>query len=429
MVDRDPPRAHAKDQPTSAPGRLAPRTVHVLIVCIALVAPAAGVLLTFLEVFRDGLGGVEGLAGSSAVSVSATGDQVYATGRLDDALVVFDRDATADALAFREAFVDGVDGVGGLAGAAGVASSRELRNIYVASAHSLAVFRRDATADAIAFSLHLQDGVGGVFGLNGASSVAVSPDDVHVLVTADLDDALTLFRRDGSSDALAFVDVAVDGSGGVFGLGGAADAAFSADGRNVYVAASGDSALAVFRRDASVDDLAFLQAHVDAADGVYGLGGAGGVAASPDGKHVYVTGRSDDSLAVFEVVSAQGELGFVVAYGDGQPGIDALDGASAVVVSPDGRYVIVAAADEDAVSIFRRYPEDGTLTQAAVLRDGENGVDGLDGAIALAVSPSALHVYVAAEGENAISSFRNALILKLETFEDGSLDAWNRAIP
>ena len=47
---------------------------------------------------------------------------------------------------------------------------------------------------------------------------------------------------------------------------------------------------------------------------------------------------------------------------DGVGGLDGLDGASQVAVSPDGAHVYVAAFNDDAVTVFRRDASTGRLS-------------------------------------------------------------------
>lgn len=51
-------------------------------------------------------------------------------------------------------------------------------------------------------------------GLKGASAVALSPDQQFLYVASSTDSAVTVFRRDGASGRLSFVEVVRDGEGG-----------------------------------------------------------------------------------------------------------------------------------------------------------------------------------------------------------------------
>ena len=111
--------------------RLAPsrrlRIAALMAAVVALIAllqvaviGAGGPVLTFVEVQRDGVGGVGGLGRAISVTVSPDGRHVYAAGQFDDAVVVFSRNSTTGALTFVEVQKDGVGGVDGLDGASSV---------------------------------------------------------------------------------------------------------------------------------------------------------------------------------------------------------------------------------------------------------------------------------------------------------------------
>src|SRR2546425_53418 len=93
--------------------------------------------------------------------------------------------------------------------------------------------------------------------------------------------------------------------------------------------------------------LRFVQAERNGTGTIAGLNGAAGVAVSPDGRHVYATGELDDALAVFERDSASGALTFAEMYKDTVDGVDGLNGAHAVALSPDGANVYVASKTGD----------------------------------------------------------------------------------
>src|SRR2546427_9658116 len=79
----------------------------------AAAGPSASSYLRFLEVQRNGSGGVTGLNGATGVAVSPDGKHVYAAGELDDALAVFTRDSASGALTFVEEQNDAVAGYAG----------------------------------------------------------------------------------------------------------------------------------------------------------------------------------------------------------------------------------------------------------------------------------------------------------------------------
>jgi hypothetical protein len=89
--------------------------------------------LTFVATYKDGAGGVEGLAAATAVAVTSDGAYVVATGYVDDALAVFSRNAATGALTFVEAKKRGRSGAAGLDGASGVIVSPDSRHVYATS--------------------------------------------------------------------------------------------------------------------------------------------------------------------------------------------------------------------------------------------------------------------------------------------------------
>ena len=85
--------------------------------------------------------------------------------------------------------------------------------------------------------------------------------------------------------------------------------------------------------------LDFVEAEFDGVGGVDGLDGAKSVAVSPDGKHVYVIGNGFYSIAVFARNATTGALTFIEAVFDDVGGVNGLLGAKFVAVSPDGGHV------------------------------------------------------------------------------------------
>jgi 6-phosphogluconolactonase (cycloisomerase 2 family) len=382
--------------------------------------------LTFVEVHKEGIGGVVGLDGAVAVEVSPDNRHVYVAGSMEDSVVAFNRDTTSGALTFQAVYTDGTGGVEGISGASAIAFSPDGGHLYVTGYYgdSLAVFARDSVTGALTFSEAHYDGVGGVDGLGGAYGVTMGPGGAHLYVAGEFDDAVAIFSRDGATGRLTFGEAVFDGVGGVDGLAGAIDMAVSPDGGHLYVAGWFDDGLAVFARDNGTGALAFVQVQLDDTAGVDGLLGARSVVVSPDGAHVYAAGEYDNAVAMFSRDGASGILTFIGAQQNRNDGADGLYGVVDVTVSPDGSHLYAAGYDDDSVAVFSRDGITGRLTFIEVHKDGVGGVDGLRRAHAVAVSPDGTHLYAAGYGEGAVAVFgRSAATGRLtfvQAYKDGT---------
>jgi 6-phosphogluconolactonase (cycloisomerase 2 family) len=224
-------------------------------------------------------------------------------------------------------------------------------------------------------------------------------------------------------DALEFEDLDVRGCTRTRGTIEASSLVLSPDGRDVYVAAPGSGAVASFRRDQ--DTGALTQTGCASYDGTSGydgtegscvdgdaLTGANSVAVTPDGAYVYAASYVSGGIAIFKRDPATGQLrqsGCVRTISTCMR-VNALGGAIALAVSPDGRHLYVVAEGADAVSVFERNKTNGSVRQLQCISDDgtdrlcENG-NGLRGADAVIASADGRHVYVAAGDANAVLTF------------------------
>jgi len=217
--------------------------------------------LTFVEVLKDGVedsagNTVDGLKFAISVVVSPDNQHVYVTGRDDDAVAVFARNPNDGKLTFVEVLKDSVNGVDGLYKAFSVVVSPDNQHVYVASlGGTVAVFTRNPTDGKLTFVEVLKDGAkdsagNTVDGLKFADSVVVSPDGMHVYAAGYFDNAVAVFTRNPTDGKLTFVEIKKDGDTQgpltIDGLDGAESVKVSPDNQNVYVTGSNDNAIAVF---------------------------------------------------------------------------------------------------------------------------------------------------------------------------------------
>ena len=190
--------------------------------------------LTHVETHIDGIGGVDGISFPTAVVVSSDGGDVYAAGRLDEAIAVFRRNPTTGALTYTGMVKNGVGGVTGLAGISGLASSSGGDHLYAGGA-GLVVFARDAGTGALTLVESKPDGVG---------SVAVSSDGSHVYGVYG--QRMDVYERNATTGALTFGQRLLNMQRGVVGLDSPTSVAVSSDSRDVYV--NGFESVPRFRR-------------------------------------------------------------------------------------------------------------------------------------------------------------------------------------
>jgi 6-phosphogluconolactonase (cycloisomerase 2 family) len=382
------------------------RTSLRLAVAIAILAPLASradASVTFVQAYLEGQGGVDGLTLAQDIVVSANGKHVYAVSEGDDALVRFDRDLPTGALTYVETIVDGDEDVEGLGSARALTISPDGKHVYVVSgenAGAVAVFSRSSTTGALTFVEAEKNGQSGVSGLVVGQDVVVSPDGEHVYALGFDPGAVLTFARDEATGALTFVEKDEEGANGLDGIGFATECVMSPDGKHLYVTGEGDDSVAVFARNADTGALTFVEAQRDGAGGVDGLDGASAIGISDDGAHVYAGGAADDGLAVFARDDDTGTLTFLEAFREGIGGVDGVNGPADVAVTPDGTLVLVAAAAESEIGVFARNPGTGRLTFVEAA-----GGSGLGDVNSLAFSTNGKHLYTTARASNAVALF------------------------
>jgi cysteine-rich repeat protein len=266
--------------------------------------------LSPIQVEVDALGGD---SDPTTMALSPDGKHLYVATHLTTQVLVFARQQNG-----MVALVESIQGNGFLPG---ITVSPEGNHVYVGTLDP-GVYSRDPVTGRLTPAQDIS--------FCGAS-VVMSPDGANLYAACG---GIEVFSRNVVTGEITLLEFHVDGSGGVEGLDGANSVALSADGRHLYVTGETDDAVVAFERD-STGALTFVEAERDGIDGVDGLDGARFVTVSPNGALVYVAGYSDNAVAVFARDPSTGQLAFVQ--------VEQVPVADSVIASPDGLDVYVGS--------------------------------------------------------------------------------------
>lgn len=344
------------------------------------------------------------------------------------------------------------NGTLGSSGSFFMASTPDGNHLYVTdyTGDALGFFQRQTDGSLTHVATYTND-VGGVINLDGPMGVTLSPDGKNVYVASTFSDSVTYFTRDLASGLLTYQGAVKEGDGyscfptcggSVNGLDGAYAVAVSADGNHVYISSSTDDAIVVLNRDTNNGALRglfgvyFVQSYIDATE----LNGARGLALSPDGLHLYAVSYSNNGLVAFSRNGTDGRLTFVEARHDGDlyainppRFINGLANPSTIAISPDGSYIYVNGAGDDAVAMFKRNAVTGQTLYEGAIFNNQNGITGMDAPYGVSLSPDGKYLFVTGYvGDSLNVLFRqssNGALSHVQTATQTGLDGAISALP
>ncbi|MGJ8662319.1 MAG: beta-propeller fold lactonase family protein, partial [Marinicella sp.] len=237
----------------------------------------------------------------------------------------------------------------------------------------------------------------GVNGLAGAQAIAISPDSRQLYVVSNIDDAITTWTIDANTGLVTYAGALIDGISGVNGLGGAVDVLVASDGLHIYVAGKADNAIAIFNRDIGSGLLnynSFLT-------GVEGLSGINALVQA--GEYIVVASETNQSVATFTRSIQNGLLVSADVLQDFEIPGSVLNQPKDVVFA--NNQILVASFGSDAISIFDLDPNDGLMNFSSVITQGDTGVTHLEGPESISVSSTGELMYVGSSVSEAIMLF------------------------
>ena len=177
--------------------------------------------------------------------------------------------------------------------------------------------------------------------------VKFSPDGTYVFATDFSSDRLLRFDVNNSANSIIPTPSTIQLPDGT----GCRHLIFSKDGRNVYLIGELSGNVAVF----NIEDDEWEISQIIEADPVHERASAD-IILSPDERFLYVSNRRrNDRIAIFAVDPLSGKL---TSIGYHKTGAHPRN----IVITPNGRFMLVACRDSNSIEIYERNIETGQLT-------------------------------------------------------------------
>lgn len=314
------------------------------------------------------------------------------------------------------------------------------------TAGQLDLYERDPLSGALTLVDSLADGdeildeneepVGVVSGLTGATDAAFSGDGRHVYVVSGSGNSITQFSIDSVQGLLGFVAGWSNGENGIIALNEPLRVIRGPADDRLYVAARGSSAVTVFARDPVSGGLQWMQSMrsgiglpLNVLDGVRDL------VISPDAAHLYAAAAEQHAVVIFGL-NGEGELAYLdrVANGDSQGNLTVvgLGLVQSLAISPQGRHLYAASLADDSVTILHRDAHSGALVWFNQIRNGFEVAEGLDGASAVVLGRDGEQVHVGARNDGGVMVFdrrwSDGMLVAIERLEDAGLEGVRRMV-
>ncbi len=339
---------------------------------------ASSGLLTRVQTV-NGVLGAQGVANIKSIAISPDGKQLYVTTRSSSSqgpqgVSVFARDPGTGFVTLLEIQREGVGGVTGLYDPRCAVVSHDGLNVYVRSRYALASFARNATTGALTFMG--AETFDDFLASGGDRAIALTPDGTHLYMIGQGQTVRGYARAPGTG-ALTFLLQVENGIGGIAGLNYPRNLAFSPDGQHLYVAAAGTSGpgnheVTVLARDAGTGALTYVERHHESRP----LRGPNNVAVDASGSRVYFTASffSDAAVGFYQRNPGTGALTLAgtVAHKDHVPADTGLEVPVSLATSPDGAHLYVADPGANGIVIFDLRCGDGVVDAGEQCDDGNN---------------------------------------------------------
>jgi len=314
------------------------------------------------DILAGGL--ISGMRVPQGIAISPNGSDIYVAAQGSDNLISFARNSLDGSLIMKKIYSRN-NGINSLSRPFVVVISPDGAHVYVGtrdaiSQDSLLVFSRNATTGTLKFQNSYDNDIKGNLSINDISGIAMSPRGDFLYTTSTADSAISAFARDNDPLSATFGDLRFIKSyshinnPAITGITRTGGIAMAPDGAHIYVTGSDDNAIAMFKRNQESGELGFIREFKNGSNGISGLAGPFDIILSPNGDQIYISATQQSALVVFRRSMPSGipEFTTVIRQNDNSGIVDGLDHPAGLAVSPDGFHLYSTSPLTGKIGVF-----------------------------------------------------------------------------
>lgn len=298
-----------------------------------------------IQIIKNGDAELDGLNVTSSLAFSPDGNFLYGAGHNDDKLLAFSRDSGSGLISLDNAYETRVSSTFGWFQSA-VLVTPDGESVYAAnfSAGWFIIFNRNLEDGRLTLSDIIQQ--------PGPRVILSSSQSDHIYLGRNGE--IATFNRDLQTGQLNLAQVIAGGFRDPAGL------TISPDDKTLYKTT--DTEVTSIQKDSVSGKLTLFQQLDNNLGGTDRLGRSRSVETSPDGRFLYVAARFEDAgISTFARDQEQGTLTLTRS--------DSLPDVSAMIMAPDGRHLYVSSVSENTITNLAIDPSTGALRLVQTLQD------------------------------------------------------------
>ncbi|MCS4306443.1 6-phosphogluconolactonase (cycloisomerase 2 family) [Rheinheimera pacifica] len=235
--------------------------------------------LTQVAVYKDGVDGVDGLQAASSAKRSPDGQHLYISGQGENSVAIFSINNTSGELTYLSKMMNGVDGVDSLTGARSLAVSPDGRYVLASAItdDAVTVFERNASTGLLTLATAVKNLTNGVTGLDGPSGMSTDPLNRHLYVAGQAASSLVVFSLPTPAISLSQTTATAQVQGAAVTLDNMLEI-FDSDSNNLLSAVVSVESGFISTDTLAVQSITGITASYDSASGILALSGMASLA-------------------------------------------------------------------------------------------------------------------------------------------------------